>query len=297
MLDVSRGIMILVAWFVNGELVDDALVRDEARLMRPQYLESVGEMDPIEAEMQLREWARENVIERMLLKSAAYADPEPVPAEVIEKGLEAMNTEAGGKVSCGTRTSDADIREQIETQYRVERLITRVQSSVPAPKPKEVAEIYKHNKPRFTTPELVHAAHIVKNVDEQHEENAARDGIEAAMAELNAGAGFGEVADRHSDCAGNGGDLGWFPRGQMVDEFDNIVFDLPAGGRSDIFRSPFGFHIATVLERRPAGVRALKDIEGEITAAIWQEKRQKALEEYLDQLRAKAEIRQGKAAQ
>src|SRR4051795_2963638 len=73
-----------VAWFVNGDPVDDAAVREEARLIRPRYMESVGNMDPIEAEMQLREWARENVIERMLLKTAALADPEPVPPEMIE---------------------------------------------------------------------------------------------------------------------------------------------------------------------------------------------------------------------
>ena len=60
-------------------MVDDAAVRDEARMMRGQYMESVGDMDPIDAEMQLREWARENVIERMLLKAAAFADPEPIP--------------------------------------------------------------------------------------------------------------------------------------------------------------------------------------------------------------------------
>ena len=71
-----------MAWFVNGEVVDDAAVRDEARMMRPQYMESIGAMDPIDAEMQLREWARENVIERMLLKAAALSDPTR-PAEVI----------------------------------------------------------------------------------------------------------------------------------------------------------------------------------------------------------------------
>jgi PPIC-type PPIASE domain len=289
--------MISVAWFVNGELVDDAAVREEARLMRPQYMESVGDMDPIEAEMQLREWSRENVIERMLLKSAAFADPEPVPAEVIEQGLEAVKTEAGGKVSCGSRNSDGDVREQVETQYRLERLMTRVQGSVPPLKPKEIAEFYKKNKERFVTPELMHAAHIVKNVNEQQDEATARAGIEAALNELNAGTPFAEVADRHSDCAGNGGDLGWFPRGEMVDEFEAVVFQLPVGARSGIFRSVFGFHIATVLERKPAGQLPLKDVEPQIVDILTGEKRQKAVEDYLDQLRAQADIRQGKAAQ
>jgi hypothetical protein len=288
--------MILVAWFVNGELVDDAAVRDEARRMRPQYLESVGEMDPIESEMQLREWARENVVERMLLKSAAYADPEPVPAEIIEQGVEAVKTQPGAQVSCGMRTSDTEVRELVESQYRVERLLARVQVDIPPPQPKEILEVYKRNKNRFVAPELVRAAHIVKNVDEQQDEATALAGIEAVMAELKSGAAFEEVANRHSDCAGNGGDLGWFPRGQMVAEFDDIVFRLPVRGQSEIFRTPFGFHIATVIERRPAGLRTFKEIESEIAAALWQERRQKAVEDFVDTLRAKAEIRQGKAA-
>jgi len=286
-----------VAWFVNGEILDDNAVRDEARMMRPQYMASIGEMDPIEAEMQLREWARENVIERMLLKTAALADPEPIPPEVVDKGVEAVKTEAGGKVGCGTRNTDGDVREQVETQYRIERLLARVQSNVNQPKQKEISEFWKRNKERFTTPELIHAAHIVKNVDEQHDEESARTAIEAASAELQAGAPFADVADRYSDCAGNGGDLGWFPRGEMVSEFDAAVFDLPIGSVSPIFRSPFGFHIATVYERKPAGLLSFKEVEGNITAHIVNEKRQKAVEDYLDSLRAKADIRQGKAAQ
>ena len=139
----------------------------------PQYMESVGDMDPIEAEMQLREWARENVIERMLLKAAALADPDPFRPRWSSKAFEAVKTEAGGKVGCGTRTTDGDVREQIETQYRLERLLARVQSNVTPPKPKEISEFYKRNKERFHTPELIHAAHIVKNVDEQHDEATA----------------------------------------------------------------------------------------------------------------------------
>lgn len=284
-------------WFVNGDVVDDAAVREEARLMRSRYMESVGNMDPIEAEMQLREWARENVIERMLLKSAALADPDPVPPEIVEKGLEAIKTEAVGKAACGTRTDDGDIREQVELQYRLERLVARAQTNVTAPTPKEISEFYKRNKEQFHTPELIHAAHIVKNINEQQDESSARAGIDAAQSELQAGARFSEVADRYSDCAGNGGDLGWFPRGQMVDEFDEVVFNLPIGAVSEAFRSPFGFHVATVYARKPAGIRSLKEVEADIASHFIQEKRQKALEDYLDQLRSKAEIRQGKAAQ
>ena len=282
-------------WYVNGELVDDTQVRDEARMMRPRYLESVTDMDPVEAEVQLREWARENVIERMLLKQVALADTEPVPDDVIEKSLEAARSEVGGLVGCGTRNSDAEIREQVETEYRLQRLVSRIHAGVKPPPEREVAAYYKKNREQFRTPELCWAKHIVKNVDEHHDEQSARASIDEALAQLQSGVPFEEVADKHSDCAGNGGDLGWFPRGQMVDEFEEVVFQLPVGGMSSIFRSAFGFHIAKVYGRKPEGLRPLPDVRADIVNVLSRERQQKALEDYLDALRAKADISQGKS--
>jgi parvulin-like peptidyl-prolyl isomerase len=281
-----------MTWFVNSEPVDDDAVREEARMMRPRYMEAVTDMDPIDAEMQLREWARENVFERMLLRQQAAADSEPVPEEAIVRGMEAIRNNGGGQPGCATQMNDDELRRQVETQYRIERLVQRIQSSAGAPKSKETGDYYKKNKEQFRTPELMHAAHIVKNVNEQQDEAAARAGIEIALEELRAGAAFAEVADRHSDCAGNGGDLGWFPRGEMVDEFDNVAFSLQTGAMSEIFRSVFGFHIVKVLERKPAGVRGFAEVKDEIERALSEQKREKALEDYLDRLRAAADIRQ-----
>jgi peptidyl-prolyl cis-trans isomerase C len=68
---------------VNGEEIDDALVREEANALRPSYYEMMGGGDPISLEMQLRDWSKENVIERVLLRQAA-------PEGNVEKLLEAL---------------------------------------------------------------------------------------------------------------------------------------------------------------------------------------------------------------
>lgn len=295
---VGREIIRLVThmpWYVNGELVDDTAIRDEARMMRPRYQEAFSEMDPIEAEMQLKEWARENVIERMLLKQTALADPEPVPAEFLEQALESARNDAGGVVGCGTRTGDDEIRAQADLEFRMQRLLQRVQTEVEQPAEKEIAAYYKKNKEQFKTPELCWARHVVKNVNEGDDEEAAKAAIEQAKAEIDAGASFEEIADKFSDCAGNGGDLGWFPKGEMVEEFEDEVFALPVGSTTGVFRSVFGFHIARVLGRKPAGTRPLQDVREEIVEVLMQEKRQKALEDYLDKLRSTADIKQVKA--
>jgi len=63
---------------------------------------------------------------------------------------------------------------------------------------------------------------------------------------IQAGADFGEMAGRYSDdpaSAKNGGDLGWFPRGQMVEEFDRKVFSMKEEEISEPIRTEFGWHI------------------------------------------------------
>jgi parvulin-like peptidyl-prolyl isomerase len=78
----------------------------------------------------------------------------------------------------------------------------------------------------------------------------------------------------------------------MVDQFDEIVFALEPGGVSTVFRTPFGYHVTKLVDRRPAGIRPFDEVREAIEAQLHQEKQQQALEQFLDQLRAPAEIRE-----
>lgn len=281
---------------INGEYVDDSIIRQEAANMRPRYEEMMQDMDPIAREMQLRDWAKENVIERVLLRQVAAAEPEPVPAEEIEERLSAMFPPVEEAEGCEAGVSrdavDKDAaRADIEAQIRVERLIRKVGDNASKPKNKDIADFYKKNRDEFKTPPMIHASHIVKNVEEGAEDAPALEAIRAAEAELKNGAPFAEVADKYSDCAGQGGSLGWFPMGEMVEEFEEIVFQMKPGQVSEPFRSVFGWHIAIVHEKKPEGWRPLDDVKEQIEAALSREKQEKALEDYVDGLRAKAEVK------
>ena len=65
---------------------------------------------------------------------------------------------------------------------------------------------------------------------------------------------FAELAKANSDCpsGSRGGDLGFFPHGQMVPEFDKAAFELPVGKISDIVKTKFGYHLILVTEKKPA---------------------------------------------
>jgi len=262
---------------VNGEEITEADLRLEEEQLRPRLREAMPGETAAAIEARTIEWARENAIERVLLRQAAMADPEALTEGALDA---AANANAGVA------------REALEAQLRIERLTARLTAKLVPPRPKEVSEYYRQHREEFITPELIRASHIVKNVDEQNSEEAVLPQIQAIEAELNQGADFAEVADRLSDCPGRGGDLGFFARGQMVDEFDAVIFALAPGQRSPIFRTPFGFHIARVIERKPAGPRALDDMKEMIANLLFDQKKQRRIEQYIDSLRAKADIRQ-----
>ena len=77
----------------------------------------------------------------------------------------------------------------------------------------------------------------------------------------------------------------------MVDEFDAVAFSLTPGQISEIFRTPFGFHIVKLHSRRPAGPVPLEDVSAEIEELLFAQKKQKLVEQHLDSLLAKAEVR------
>jgi len=89
---------------------------------------------------------------------------------------------------------------------------------------------------------------------------AARARADSALAELNGGADFATVARRLSDdlvTRERGGDLGWFRRGSgMAQAFERVAFRLRPGQTSEVFYTPFGFHIVLVERVQPGEVKA-----------------------------------------
>ena len=277
---------------VNGEVIDDAVIRNEEDELRPRLREAMPKEDPIVLESRTREWARENAIERVLLRQAAMSDGEPLEADVLDRAVAQGSPTTAGDPACILPGGRDDFRMRVEAQLRLERFTARLTAKLVPPRNKEISEYYRKHRDEFFTPPLIRAAHIVKNVDEQTDDEAAFEQIREIRTELEQGADFAEVADRRSDCPGRGGDLGYFPRGQMVTEFDAVVFALEPGQVSDIFRTQFGYHIAKVYDRKPEGIRPLADVSGDIEALLFQQKKQRRIEQYIDSLRAKADIQQ-----
>lgn len=282
---------------VNGETVPEQAIAQEAESLLQRFRQ-LSEAERAqngftEEVMQQRavEWARENLIERTLMRQEAAKDPEPVPEDVLAKAREAIVKRFGGEEKLAEADVDQDmIQAEAELTVKLDRLLGRVASKVKPPKSKDVAAAYRHHRENWKVPESAHAAHIVKHVNEEVSAKDAQEAIDAVKQRLDAGEAFETVADEASDCPGNGGDLGWFTRGKMVEDFEEVVFQMEPGQVSEPFRSVFGFHIARLFERKPATLRPLNEVKDQIEKQLVRERETKAVEDFVDALRAKADI-------
>ncbi len=121
----------------------------------------------------------------------------------------------------------------------------------------------------FETEEQVKAGHILAQVSlaaSKKEADAARSKMEKALKRIEAGEDFAVVAKDMSEgpSAQAGGDLGSFPKGQMVKKFEDVVFGLKPGEVSKPFRTEFGWHIVKTYSHTPMRVPKFEEIKDKI---------------------------------
>ncbi len=141
-------------------------------------------------------------------------------------------------------------RERVLAEARLEQIDAR--GADPAALEKAALTEYRVQPEKFQTPEQIRVRHIL--IDSRACDAEKR--IEQLLQQVRGGADFAALAREHSQdpgSAGRGGDLGFFPRGRMAEEFDNAAFALKQPGEvSGIVRSQFGLHLIKLEERKPA---------------------------------------------
>lgn len=188
-----------------------------------------------------------------------------------------------------------DLRQALEFSMQTERLRASVVGPI-EPTDQELAAYLEEHREDYDTPEEVHARHILIRVPENASETEiaqAKKQIEDIKKELENGADFAELAQKYSQDPGsaqNGGDLGFFRRGQMVQEFEDAAFALEPGQISDPVRTQFGFHLIKVEEKKPASHPELAQIRDQVLQDYIEAERTKRFEKFYNELKARAQI-------
>ena len=178
------------------------------------------------------------------------------------------------------------MREQLVSQKFYEEKTKDVTVS-----DEEVKEAYDQLKEagRMDRPETADVAHILILAprDGSEEEVAeAKKEIDAIRERIVEGKeDFGEVAKEVSEDESSkprGGTYEDVPRGRMVPEFEERMFEIPLGEVSEPFQSQYGWHILKVSEREEAGTMALEDVEEQVRNAVETRAKGMAFNAYLE---------------
>ena len=187
------------------------------------------------------------------------------------------------------------VKSEIASQVALKELIAKEVESKVKISDNDIKKFYDENPNYFTTKDSVKASHILVKAEEGADEAtvaAAKKKIEAILAEVKGGADFAETAKKSSEgpSGPNGGDLGFFARGQMVPPFEEAAFALKKGEISGIVKTQFGFHIIKVTDKKKAGTTPLKEVKDDIKAYLSKMEGGKMFDAYVEKLRASSTI-------
>lgn len=251
---------------VDGEAISTAAYQQE--LNRALYMvTSQYQVDWNNPQSQaplpaLQEQVLDQVIERVVLHRLASKEGVSIDAKNVETetiALQARVQESGQFADWAAFLKTNGLTEESVRSLIADNLLSGVMSK-------------RHAGP--TSVEQVHASHILVETKETGQE---------VLDKLAKGEAFADLAAQYSTDTGSkdqGGDLGWFPRGAMVPEFDLVAFSLEPGKVSQLVQTEFGYHIILVQEK---AVR-------ELDPALQDQIQQKQFETWLGEQQAKMSI-------
>jgi foldase protein PrsA len=148
----------------------------------------------------------------------------------------------------------------------------------------DVKAYFDKNHALLDKPEQVRARHILVADEKTANEVEAK---------LKAGGDFAALAKQYStdpSSKDKGGELGFFGKGQMVPSFQAAAFAAPVGSITPPVKSPFGYHIIQVEEKKPATKATLTSVHDQIVAQLKQQQQSQQIPIFLQGLKSKAKI-------
>jgi parvulin-like peptidyl-prolyl isomerase len=242
----------------------------------------MGGRDKVQDQQQLVQMATQRVVEQKLLSQEALRVGIQPNEPRITQMAQTIEQQAGGREALDASLAQMgsnyeQVTEMMREMDLVRSLIEQKISPSVQVSDADVASFYAENPEMFKNDAQVHARHIIFAAREDADaETVATAGANAEKARERAVAGedFAGLAREVSEgpSAATGGDLGFFTREQMVPAFADVAFALEPGQISGVVRSPFGFHVIKVEEKRPAGTLPLDEVSDDLRSMLVQQK-------------------------
>ena len=310
-------VLIAASAFAADQVVEEIVARvNNSIITRSEFLRSKEDLrkeamqqDPVNAEKIItdkdKDVLRDLIDQQLLLEKGKdlgiTADTELIKKlDQMRKEMNLDSMEDLEKAAQAQGVSFEDFKQNLRNQIITQQVIGREVGSRLNITKEDEQKFYDDHKSELDQPEQVRLSEILISTDKKANDTrddaqvvqAAQDKANALLEELKKGAKFEDVAKKSSDgpAAAQGGDLGYFKRGTLAKELEDKTFAMKVGDISDVVRTKQGFIILKVMDHTEAGVPPMNKIESRLQDAVYMQKLQPALREYLTKLREDAFI-------
>jgi len=287
-----------VVFKVNGAEIRNRQLHGAVETNRLRQ-QSEGIALDADGERALREAVMEAAIADELLFQDAKAKGIAATPEEVERDLEQVRSTFESKETFErylgeAGLTEAEVRSFAERRVIVEKHLKALAGAATVTEA-EAKQFYEANKEAFREPEQARAQIVVVRTapdDPEPKRMDARRRIDEAHAKAAAAADMAAVAKEYSQIpnAANGGDLGWFRKGEMFPAIENAAFGLPVGSVSDVFETPTGYNFLKVTDRRAPRALPFDEVKARLIVDLGQMKEMQVMERRVGELRGGATI-------
>lgn len=245
-----------------------------------------------------KEQILEKLIEDELILKEAEKEEISVKEEELDKQLAEFKKQVEENKAYKEYLEKNNIGDDfVKHQMKVDSVIRDFRLAYEKKNPvleEDMKKYYEEHLDEFHVNE-VRASHIlIATMDENRvplsdtEKGEAKKKAEAALKRVRAGEDFAQLAKELSQdpgSAANGGDLGFFPKGQMVKAFEDAAFSMKPGEVSDLVESEYGYHIIKVVEKKDQ-TYSFDEVKDRISGVLMEE----SYQAYVQKLKDSAKI-------
>lgn len=231
------------------------------------------------------EEALDSLITNKVIEMESEKEKVKVTGNEIDEELTKLQESYGGEEGFASaleqnNVSMEQVREDIEYYLLAEKMI---EPSIKITE-EDMKTYFEENKESFDQKEQVKASHIL--VEDEATAKKVKE-------ELDNGKDFAELAKEYSTDTSNaaaGGDLGYFAKGEMAEEFEKAAFSLGIDEISEPVKTEFGYHIIKVSDKKAAKAAAYEDHKEDIKEQLFDEKIQTEYPNWLEEKKAEYKI-------
>lgn len=287
---------------VNGvELSNERFNAFYQEYRRPYGINVAGRGDHLERLTELRKEAMDEMIEQELVRQAAEAAGIAVTAEEVDAAIAEISEPFDDMDEFNRRLqtegfTPESYREHVARMIAAKRYLDDIRMRVAEVSDEELEQYYRDNEYRLTFPEQVRVRHILltwKPLGTTDDRAAIREQMAPILERARDGEDFAQLARELSDdyaTKRNGGDTGFFQRGQMAPAFEEVAFSLKPGEISGPVETSFGVHILRLEERKAPYLLPLDEIREKLRDHIREENMEAAVEREIERLRQAGEV-------